>query len=128
MTLIKNLKFTIRSNQISAFLHTYVLNYDNQGVEIEKIQPLIKLEFLLSNINSKSCNIKIDEFINTGDIILIIGYRTLNKSNILKLGTNENLDENFSIASCFLKEVILEKMKNENQFSLIAGPFKTTTH
>ena len=29
------------------------------------------------------------------------------------------------IASYFLKEIVLNKIKDENQFSLVAGPFKT---
>ena len=49
----------------------------------------------------------------------------MNKSLILKLRINEELDDHYIIASYFLKELVLNKIKDENQFSLITGPFKT---
>ena len=50
---------------------------------MENIQALNKLEILLANINTKCCKEKIDEIVNTNDIIHIIGYRSLNKILII---------------------------------------------
>ena len=71
----------------------------NQTDGVEIIHALNRLKILLSNINSKSCSIKIDEFFNTGDRVHIIGYRTLNKSITSKLRINDDLNEYYSIAS-----------------------------
>ena len=60
------------------------------------MQAVNKLEFLLANINAKACNRNIGELVITNDILRIIGYRTLNKSLILKLGTNDDLSEYYS--------------------------------
>ena len=122
ITLIKKNNFISKSNHLSAYIQIYCIDYDIQQNEIENIQPLNKLEILLSNINTKTCRDKIDEIINTIDIIHIIGYRLLNKSIILKLRINDNIDEHYIIASYFLKEIVLNKIKDENQFSLITGP------
>ena len=92
---------------------------------MENIQPLNKLEILLANINTKTCKGKIDEIVNTNDIIHVIGYRSLNKSLIVKLRINNELDDHYIIASYFLKEIVLNKIKDNNKFSLITGPYKT---
>ena len=73
----------------------------------------------------RSCKQKIDELVNTNDIIHIIGYRSINKSVIIKVRINDALDDHYIIASYFLKEIVLNKIKDENQFSLVAGPYKT---
>ena len=91
---------------------------------MENTQALNKLEFLLANINTRSCKDKIDDIVNTNDIVHIIGYRSLNKILILKLRINDVTDDHYVIASYFLKEIVLNKIKDENQFSLIAGPYK----
>ena len=92
---------------------------------MENKQALNKLEILLANINTKCCKEKIDEIVNTNDIVHIVGYRSLNKGLILKLGINDVLDDHYIIASYFLKEIVLNKIKDENQFSLVTGPYKT---
>ena len=125
LTLVKKYNFTTNSNHLSASIQIYGINYDIQEDDIENIQALNKLEVLLANINTKSCKEKIDELVNTNDIIHIIGYRSLNKSLIIKLRINDTLDDHYIIASYFLKEIVLNKIKDENQFSLVAGPYKT---
>ena len=125
LTLVKKYNFTSKNNNLSASLQIYGINYDIQEDEIENIQALNKLEILLANINTRSCKQKIDELVNTNDIIHIIGYRLLNKSLIIKLRINDALDDHYIIASYFLKEIVFNKIKDENQFSLVAGPFKT---
>ena len=125
LTLVKKYNFTSKSNHLSAFIQIYGINYDIQEDEIENIQALNKLEILLGNNNTKSCKEKIDEIVNTNDIIHIIGYRSLNKSLIIKLRINDLLDDHYIIASYFLKEIVLNKIKDETQFSLVTGPFKT---
>ena len=107
LTLVKKYNFTSKSNHLSAFIQIYGINYDFQEDEIENIQALKKLEILLANINTKSCKEKIDEIVNTNDIIHIIGYRSLNKTLIIKLGLNDVLDDHYLIASYFLKEIVL---------------------
>ena len=97
LTLIKKYNFTYKSNHLSASLQTYGINYDIQQDEIEIIHALNKLEILLANIHSKSRKEKIDEIVNTNDIIHIIGYRSLNKSLIIKLRTNDELDDHYII-------------------------------
>ena len=87
---------------IKASLQTYGINYDIQQDEIENIQALNKLEILLANIHSKSCKEKIDQIVNTNDKIHIIGYRSLNKGLIIKLGINDEIDDHYIIASYFL--------------------------
>ena len=125
ITLTKKYNFTSKSNNLSAHIQIYGINYDIQEDEIENIQALNKLEILLANINTRSCREKIDELVNTNDIIHIIGYRLLNKSLIIKLRINDALDDHYIIASYFLKEIVLNKIKDENQFTLVTGPFKT---
>ena len=125
ITLIKKNNFTSKSNHLSAYLQIYGINYDNQGDEMENTQALNKLQILLANINTKCCKEKIDEIVNTNDIVHIIGYRSLNKSLILKLRINDVLDDHYIIASYFLKEIVLNKIKDENQFSLVTGPYNT---
>ena len=78
---------------------------------MENIQTLNKLEILLANINTKSCKEKVDEIVNTNDIIHIIRYRSLNKSLTTKLRINGELDDYFIIASYFLKKIIVNKIK-----------------
>ena len=125
LTIIKKYNFTSKSNNLSAHIQIYGINYDNQGDEIENIQAIIKLEIILANINTKSCKEKIDEIVNTNDIVHIIGYRSLNKSLMIKLRINNVTDDYYVIARYFLKEIVLNKIQDENQFSLISGPFKT---
>ena len=125
LTLVKKYNFTSKSNHLSAFIQLYGINYDNREDDIENIQALNKLEILLTNINTRSCKEKIDELVNTNDILHSIGYRSLNKSLIVKLRINNELDNHYIIASYFLKEIVLNKIKDENQFSLITGPYKT---
>ena len=125
LTLVKKYNFTSKNNNQPAFIQIYGINYDIQEDEIENIQALNKLKILLANINTRSCKEKIDEIVNTNDILHIIGYRSLNKSLIIKLRINDATDDHYKIASYFLKEIVLNKIKDENQFSLVAGPFKT---
>ena len=77
------------------------------------IQALNKLEILLANINTKYCKEKIDEIVNTNHIIHIIGCRSINKSLIIKLGINDELDDHYIIASYFLKEIVWNKIERE---------------
>ena len=125
LTLVEKYNFTSKSNHLSASIQIYGINYDIQEDEIENIQALNKLEILLANINMRSCKQKIDELVNTNDIIHIIGYRSLNNSLIIKLRINDALDGHYIIASYFLKEIVLNKIKDDYQFSLVAGPYKT---
>ena len=125
LTLVKKYNFTSKNNNLSASLQIYGINYDIQEDGIENIHALNKLEILLANINTRSCKEKIDELVNTNDIIHIIGYRLLNKSLIIKLRINDATDDHYIIASYFLKEIVLNKIKDENHFSLVAGPCKT---
>ena len=125
LTLVKKYNFTSNSNHLSASLQIYGINYDIQEDEIENIQALNKLEILLANINTRSCKEKIDEIVNTNDILHIVGYRSLNKSLIIKLKINDATGDHYILASYFLKEIVLNKIKDENQFSLVAGPYKT---
>ena len=125
LTLVKKYNFTSKSNHLSAYLQIYGINYDNQGDEMENIQALNKLEILLRNINTKCCKEKIDEIVDTNDKLHIVGYRSLNKSLIIKLKINDATDDHHIIASYFLKEIVLNKIKDENQFSLVTGPYKT---
>ena len=125
ITIVKKYNFTYKNNNLSACLQIYGINYDIQEDEIDNIQALNKLEILLANINTRSRKEKIDEIVNTNDIIHIIGYRSLNKSLIIKLRINDALDDHCITASYFLKEIVLNKIKDENQFSLVAGPYKT---
>ena len=122
LTLIKKYTFTSKNNNLSASLQIYSINYDIQQDEIEIIQPLNKLEILLANINTKCCKNKIDEIVNTNDTILIIGYSSLNQSLIMKIRLNDVLDDHYIIASYFLKETVLNNIKDENQLDLITGP------
>ena len=92
---------------------------------MEKIQAVSKLEILLANINTRSCKEKIDDFVNIIDIIHNIGFRSINESLILKLRINDELDDYYITASSFLKEIVLNKIKVENQFSLKTGIYKT---
>ena len=126
LTLVKKYNFTSKSNHLSASIQIHGINYDIQEDEIENIQALNKLEILLANINTRSCTGKIDELVNTNDIIHIIGYRSLNKSLIIKLRINDALDDHYIIASYFRKEIVFNKITDENQFSLVAGPYKTS--
>ena len=91
----------------------YGINYNNQEDEMENIEALNKLELLLANIDTKSCKGTKDEIVNTNDIIHIIGYRSLNKSLIIKLRLNDVLDDHYIIASYFSKKSfkINSKMK-----------------
>ena len=125
LTLVKKYNFTSKNSNLSASLQTYWINYDNQEEGLENLQALNKLELLLANINTKYCKQKIDEIVNTNDIINNIGYRSLNKSVIIKLRINNELDDHYIIASYFLKEIVSKKIKDENQFILITGPYKT---
>ena len=63
----------------------------------------------LAIINTRSCKEKIEEIGNTNDIIHIIGYRSLNKSLITKLGINDEFDGHNTIASYDLKELVSKK-------------------
>ena len=56
----------------------------------------------------------------------VTGYRELAKSIISKVITKGNIEDFFIIATCFLKEVAREKIKNEKNISLIKGPFEKT--
>ena len=67
-----------------------------------------------------------DEIVNEYDIIHVTGYRELAKSIILKVNIDENLEDNFITAANFLQEIVIEKIKNEIQFSLTTAQFKTT--
>ena len=125
LTLVKKYNFTSKNNNQSAFIQIYGINYDIQEDEIENIQALTKLEILLANNNTRSCTEKTDEIVNISDKIHIIGYRSLNKSLIMKLRINDATDDHYIIASYFLKEIVLNKVKDENQFSLVAGPYRT---
>ena len=125
LTLVRKYNFTSKSNHLSASFQIYGINYDIQEDEIENIQALNKLEILLANIKTRSCKEKIDEIVNTNDILHIIGYRLLNKSLIIKSRINDATHDHYIIASYFPKDMVLNKIKDENQFSLIAGPYKT---
>ena len=125
LTLVKKYNFTYKNNNQSAFIQIYGINYDIPEDEIENIQALNKLEILFANINTRSCKEKIDEIVNTNDILHIVGYRSLNKSPIILIRINNATDDHYIIASYFLKKIVLNKIKDENQFSLIAGPYKT---
>ena len=127
LTLIEKQTFTSKSNHLSASLQLYSIYYGYQRYKTEKRQALNKIEKLLANIKTKSCKEKIDEIFNTNDTIHNIGYRSLNKSLIIKFRINDELDDHYIIASYYLKELLLEKIKDENQFSLKIGPFKTNT-
>ena len=127
LTLVEKYNCTPKSNHLSAFIQIYGINYDIQEDEIDFIQTLKKLEILLANNNTRSSKEKIDEIVNTNDIIHIIGYRSLNKTLIIKLRINDVLDDLYIIASYFLKEIVLNKIKDEIQFSLITGPYKTNS-
>ena len=124
ITLVRKYNFTSKSNHLPAYLQVYGINYDSQVDEMENIQALNKLDILLANINTKSCKEKVDEIVQANDIIHIIGYRSLNKSLIIKLRTNDELDVHYIIASYFFKEIVLNKIKDENQFSLVTRPYK----
>ena len=124
ITKIKKYNFTSKSNHLSAFLQINGVNY-NQEDGVENIQPLNKLEALLAKTKTKSCREKLDNIDNTNDILQIIGYRSLNKSLIIKLKINDELDVQYLIASFFPKKIVLNKIRNKNQFSLKVGPFKT---
>ena len=87
------------------------------------IQALNNIDVLLANIITKSCKEKIDDSVNTNDLLHNIGYRALNKNHIIKLGRDDDLNDFYKIASYCRKEIILNKIKNENQFSLQIGPF-----
>ena len=52
---------------------------------MEKIQALSELETLLAKIFTKSFKEKLDGNVISKDIVHTIGYRTLNKSPIIKL-------------------------------------------
>ena len=112
LTLIKKCNVTSKSNHLSAFIQKFGINYDIQEDEIENIQALNKLEILLANIITRSCKEKTDEIVNTNDIILIIGYRSINKTLIVKLRINNVLDDYYIIASYFLKEIVLNRIKD----------------
>ena len=92
---------------------------------MENIQALKKLEILLANINANSYKEKMDEILNTNDIIHTIGYRSLNKRFFKKLRINDKLDDHYIKESCFLKGIILNKIKAESQLRLVTGPYKT---
>ena len=64
--------------------------------------------FLAVN-NTRSCKEKIEEIGDTNDIIHIIGYRSLNKSLITKIGINDEFDDHNTIASYDLKEIVSKK-------------------
>ena len=125
LTLVRKYNFTSKNNNQSNFIQIYGINYDIQEDEIENIQALNKLEILLANLNKRSCKEKIVEIVNTNDILHIVAYRSLNKSLIIKLNINDATDDHYIIASYFLKEIVLSKIKDENQFSLVTGPYKT---
>ena len=125
LTLVEKYNFTSKNNNQSALIQICGINYDIQEDEIENIQALNKLEILSANINTRSCKEKIDEIVNTNDILHIVGYRSLNKSLIIKLRINDATDDHYIIASYFLKESVLKKIKDVKQFSLTAGPYKT---
>ena len=74
LTVIRKYNFTSKSNHLSAFLQINGITYDIQQDEIENVQTLNKLEILLANISTKYCKDKIDEIVNTNDIIHVIGY------------------------------------------------------
>ena len=125
LTLVRKYNFTSKNNNQSTFIQIYGINYDIQEDEIENIQALNKLEILLANLNKRSCKEKIVEIVNTNDILHIVAHRSLNKSLIIKIKINDATDDHYIIASYFLKEIVLSKFKDENQFSLVTGPYKT---
>ena len=123
ITLVKKNNFTTQSNNIAAHIEIYnLLDNANENQNL----PNNNLEELLSNVTTKSCTLKIDEIVKENDIIVAKGYRKLAKSLILKLKITDNEDENYFIASPFLKELAIDKIENEIHFKVIAGLFKTT--
>ena len=123
ITLVKKYNFTTKSNHTAA--HIEINNLIDNANENSNL-PNNTLEELLSNVTTKSCTLKIDEIVKENDIIVVKGYRKLAKSLILKLKFNVNEDENYFIASPFLKELAIKKIEKEIHFKVIAGPFKTT--
>ena len=85
----------------------------------------MKLKILLAKTKTKSCPEKLDEIVYTNDILHIVEYRSLNKSVIVKLRNNDELDAHYIIACYSLKELVFNKVKEENQTGLIKGPYKT---
>ena len=126
LTLIKKYNYTSQSNHECAHLTIlgtiYNLNETNIIAESNN-----KLENLLAHINIKNCKDKIDELVKENDVIHILGYRKLAKILILKIKINDNTQDYYISASPFLKEIALEKLSDDIIFTLIAGPFKTTS-
>ena len=123
LSLSRKYFFTSENNNLSAFLQIKSIYYGIEEDRKENIQALNNLEILLASIIMKSCK-KTDNVVNTNDIKHIFGYRTLNKSSIIKLRINHDLNDYYIIASYFLREDVLKKVKDESQFSLITRLYK----
>ena len=91
---------------------------------MKNIQASNKVEILLANINTKSCQEKLDIIVNTNDRVHIFVCRTKNNSLIIKMRINDDIKFYYILASHFLKEIVLKKIKNKIQFSLSTSPFK----
>ena len=72
----------------------------------------------------KICKKQIDGLVNGNDIIHVSVYTELAKSIVLKVIINKNVEDYFINATDSLEQSVFEKIKNENQFSLIAGLLK----
>ena len=109
MTPIMKYNFNSKTNHLCPFPQLYGINYDNINQYKENDS---RLGHLLSNINTKLCVYKIDKTVSESDIIHGTSYTELAKSFFLKMNSNENLEDYFKSATCFLKQTAIEeKMK-----------------
>ena len=123
MAKIKIYNFTSESNNLSPYIKLDSSHDNEHEIELEVGN---KSENLSNDISAKSCKMKIDEIVIENDIFHVKTYNELAKQNVLQVKNNENPEDHFIIATDLLKENVLEKIKNETYFSLIAGPFKTS--
>ena len=85
-------------------------------------------DYLIKKIeaNIKQCR-KIDEFAKTGDLVKVIGYKTLKASMIVRCTINDETEAKDYVASYWLKQVLINYLKNNTKhLNLIVGTFKTT--
>ena len=121
--LCKEGTFTNASKNVCAKVK--ILNcttHDDENVKVSvKDYQIQKID-----VNIKQCR-KIDEFVKAGDLIKVIGYKTLKASMIVRCTINDETQAKDYIATYWLKQLINDYLKNNTKhLNLMVGTFKTT--
>ena len=96
--------------------------HDDENVKVGVNDYLIKK----IDVNIKQCR-KIDEFVKTGDLIKVVGYKKLKASMIVRCTINDETQAKDYIATYWLKQTLNDYLKNNTKhLNLMVGTFKTT--